>query len=449
MRALLFAAFLLAAPASAQYGSNPGWLSSPITAPADPGLLARAYGGVALPSAESGGFLLNPARVSLSDPGVSLSGPLARPDYFSYPDDDAGTISSASARAVFGHASWRFGAAVGGTSQHFGRSEEQLDSDGQVVQPGGASANRSFVLAGSIGYVGRVSASVGLAARRTAQIDPVFSQNPTAWGADLGALVSADVVEPNPGGGFSLLLGLGYAAQNLASDMQGEIIGGNVNPDGMPIAPSTIEVRYPSDRYARLGWSATLGYDGRFRNHTVRLVEAAFTFDASHSVLRSDPDIGEDANLEARGGMPVLLGRIRPLDALLGRGRSPAGEPFCSYDDEECGEVAYRPAVTGHRSLSIGLLETLDLSLGTHSDPAQGPDGHTAVAFGAGLSVAGLLRSRLLGEPSGALARLADLGDLHLQFARYAIYGENDNYANDGDVDQPWTLGATLSVAWP
>ena len=450
MHSFLIAAGLLALtfalPANAQYGANVGWISDPITAPADPSLLARAYGGVGLAQAGPSGFLLNPAHVAATALGVSLSAPLARLDYPRYPEGEASITSFASSGAV-ALGAWRLGAGVGTTSFARGQVEAQpvFDQGGSQVgvAPGGDIGERGLVLAGGAQYVGRVSMGLGIAARRTSYYGPYFSEDPASWGVDVGVLLAADAIEAAPEGGLSLRFGLGYALQNAAGEMEGQLL-----PYESSTPPEPVDVRTPSDRYARLGWSATLGFDGLLKGKALRLVDATLTLDASHSLLRFDVVEGGDGTSRLEGAYSGPAGRIRLLDALLGRGRAPQGDRF-GYYDEDTSEPPYRPGVTGHRSLTLAVLETLDLTVGTHSDPVNGPDGHTAVSLGGGLRMAGLVRSGLLGRPPAGLLALAERGELDLRFARYAIYGEGDSFIFENDVDQPWTLGATLSVAWP
>ena len=435
----------LATPFStAQVHAFGGAGGSQSAGPATPELVGMAFAGVAMPSDGAGSFLLNPARLGSVEPGISASLLARRFEFDRFSDssiDDFQNAYSLTAGFPIRETNWRAG--VG-----FGRSlsileQRQTDTQGNDLGTFDATSS-ALVLGAAIAYDGPVEVSLGLAARRVSdpfggsfREDSTFQfENESGWGVDLGLQARYAFLKSGPEGGVVGSVGLGYALQNWGPDLS--------VPTNLFDGDTEIELPFPLAARARLGWSGTLGYEVEQSGRTVRAVQVDVALEASHSLVRQespglyDPP-GDPAPLvqapEYRVAGP--LGRIRPLDALLGRNRDP--------DIERRADVTEIQAagVVGHRAVRLQVFETLTLRYGAHGDSFD-PKSRTVHAFGGGLSLSGLFR---LARAGGAFAAAADRGDLHLSYARYALY---DNDGDDQqDLDQPWVLGLTLVARWP
>ena len=440
LRALLCAAVLCAAPASAQVNAFGFAGSQTAAGPTSPELVGSAFSGVALPSDGAGSFLLNPARLASVEAGISASLPARRFAFDLFRSDDPPVQSAQSLVAGFGReaSAWRFGAGFGRSAYSF--TQQQTDQSGNEAGTLDF-VYSSLVLGGAAAYQGAVTASFGIAARHVSeplsgllQSDGSFTvEDESGWGVDLGAQVGIPVVRAQPAGGFSAEVGLGYALQNWGPDLSIRI----------DETADSRQIPYPLAARARLGWSASFGYDTALRDRPVRALQVDVALEASHLLTRQtqealfDPP-GNPAPLAQppayRAAAP--LGRIRPLDALLGRSRSPDGSTD-SFD-------ADAPGVVGHRSVRLEAFEAVTVRLGVHGSPFR-PTEETVFAWGAGLSTAGLLR---LLAPASGLASIAEAGDFRLDYAWYELYQESVADIAP-DYRQPWTLGATLVARWP
>ena len=399
--------------------------------------MGSAFSGVALPSDGAGSFLLNPARLASVTPGVSGSLLARRFEFDAFSSEDAAPYQNAYSLVAGlprAEAPWRFGVGLGRsvysvTSIQTGETGEERDTFDLTYS--------SLVLGGAAAYDGPVTVSAGIAARRLSEPrggrfdeNGAFEfENESDWSVDLGAQVGIPVVRALSGTGFSAGLGVGYALQNWGSDTSYRVDF---------LDRESVRIPYPLATRARLGWSATFGYDAMRGDRSVRAVEVDIALEASHSLTRQtqegiyDPP-GDPAPIAQPPAYrtAVPLGRIRPLDALLGRSRSPDGSAY-SFD-------ANAPGVVGHRSVRLEAFEAATLRLGMHGSPFQ-PTEETVYSWGAGLSAAGLLR--LLAPRSSLAAR----GDLLLDYAWYELYQDDPDLP---ELDQPWTLGATLVARWP
>ena len=435
----------LAAPfSSSQINAFGGAGASQSAGPATPELVGMAFAGVAMPSDGAGSFLLNPARLASVEPGISASLLARRFEFDRFSDfqpDDFQNAYSLTAGFPIRETNWRAG--VG-----FGRSlgiSEQRGTDIQGNDLGTLDfISSALVLGAAIAYDGPVEVSLGLATRRISEPFISFSEedgasqleNESGWGVDLGLQARYAFLKSGPEGGVVGSVGLGYALQNWGPDigLPTTTLDGDEGPD----------LPFPLAARARLGWSGTLGYEVEQSGRTVRAVQVDVALEASHSLVRQespglyDPP-GDPAPLvqfpEYRVAGP--LGRIRPLDALLGRNRDPDLERRADVTEIQAA------GVVGHRAVRLQVFETLTLRYGAHGNSFD-PKSRTVHAFGGGLSLAGLFR---LARAGGAFAAAAERGDLHLSYAHYAFY-ENGG-ENQQDLDQPWVLGLTLVARWP
>ena len=438
---LLFLAFAvtLLAPLSIAQTFSAGGLGSSVTPfPAAAELTGMAYAGVALPSDGASSFLLNPARLASVEPGVSAS-LLGRQLKYEFTDFYANAYSLTAGIAPEA-SSLRFGVGLGRSTLDLG---EQVTTDAQ----GNEGETFDFVPAalvfgGAVQYDGPVSVALGVAARRVSEPNVLrfFSLDPEdevgdliGWGVDLGLQAHVPLVRASDGG-FSASVGLGYAIQNW---------GGT---QSLTSSESALSLDYPMATLARLGWSASFGYDVERLGRDVRAAHVDVALEASHVLTREEYErtvITPDG--EVQGAFPTYrtaapLGRIRALDALLGRGREPGARAF--GNDLIDTRAA---AVVGHRALRVVLYEALTLRAGTYTDPVFfDPDEEsTYYSLGLGLSAAGLFRFL---DPLSSLAALGERGDVRLSYAYYDYYEETEL---NPDPTQPWSLGLTLVARWP
>jgi hypothetical protein len=428
--------------ASAQISYTGGAGARTSSGPATPELIGTGFAGVALASDGAGSFLLNPARLAFAEPGVSASLLARRLEFdplFSSDLDDYQNAYSLTAGFPLRETNWRAGLG-------FGRSlylSEQTRTDVSGNDLGTFETEDSaLVLGASIAYEGPVTLSFGVAARRISEpyggvlpADDTFEiENEAGWGVDLGLQARYAFLKPKPDGGLSGSVGIGYAIQNWGPDLS---LSSSYSLDEEE--ETAVEYPIPLAARARFGWSGTLGYDVVWAGRTVRAVQADVMLEASHSLVRAS--LREDQNLpfaaqEYRVAGP--LGRIRPLDALLGRSREP--------DTERNADITNVRAagVLGHRAVRLQVLETLTLRYGAHGETTLDPIEGTTHAFGLGLSAAGLFR---LVDVDGSFGALADRGDIRFSYAYYGFY--RDNTTEFPPRDQPWALGLTLVARWP
>ena len=396
------------------------------------------FAGVAMASDGAGSFLLNPARLSSVEPGVSVS-LLARRfelDSGSFDEDTYYDAYSLTAGFPLPETKWRAGLGLGRSLLLL--EQRRTDLFGEDL--GSLSITYSaLVLGGSLAYEGPVELTIGVSARRVSEpflfltdSDAGYDiEDEAGWGVDLGAQARYTFLKPRLDGGLTGSVGIGYAIQNWGSDLS---IPTNSFLEGEDLPT---EIPFPLATRARLGWTGSLGYDTFRAARRLQIIGVDIALEASHSLTRQEtPGVG-DLFPTYRTAAP--LGRIRPLDALLGRDRASGVE--------QRGDVGFirAPPVTGHRAIRLHALETLTMRYGLHRDDGFGfGEDRTVHAFGVGLSAAGLFR---LVDADGRFGALADRGDLHLSYAHYGLY---DNEEPDtSDQAQPWVLGLTLVARWP
>ena len=437
LRCVRFSLFVLALalslPAASAQFFGIGGLGGRVTpSPPSSELTGMAYAGVAMPSDGAGSFLLNPARLASVEPGVSAS-LLGRRLAYDFGDAYANAYSLTAGFAP-PESPLRFGLG-------FGRSTLDLGEQIQTDEMGNEAATFDYVpaalvLGGAAQYDGPISVAIGLAARRVSEpnvfrfvyVGSQEAEDLSGWGVDFGLQVRAPIVRLRQETGFSASAGVGYAIQNWGGSVEIDL------PESASGVPSSID--YPLAAIARLGWSATLGYDVVRHERPVRAVQLDLALEASHSLTRSSFDA--DGASVTRTAAP--LGRIRPLDALLGRGREADVRRFGEFSSE-----TRAAAVVGYRGVRVALFEALTLRAGTHTAPYTFylEDDYRAYTWGAGLSAVGLFR---FFDPDSDLSALGQRGDLRVDYAYYSFYEENDN---NPDPEQPWSLGLTLVARWP